>query len=40
MLVQLNMCGIVCGSDLQRGTSGDGCLSSSNMKVVWDICLF
>ena len=29
MLVQLNKCVIVCGSDLQRGHSGDGCLSSS-----------
>ena len=28
MLVQLNKC-FVCGSDLQRGHSGDGCLSSS-----------
>ena len=28
MLVQLNKCVIVCGSDLQRGHSGDGCLSS------------
>ena len=28
MLVQLNKC-VVCGSDLQRGHSGDGCLSSS-----------
>ena len=28
MLVQLNNC-VVCGSDVQRGHSGDGCLSSS-----------
>ena len=28
MLVQLKKC-VVCGSDLQRGHSGDGCLSSS-----------
>ena len=28
MLVQLNKC-FVCGSDLQIGHSGDGCLSSS-----------
>ena len=28
MLVQLNKC-VVCGSDLQRGHSRDGCLSSS-----------
>ena len=28
MLVQLNKC-VVCGSDLQRGYSGDGGLSSS-----------
>ena len=28
MLVQLNKCA-VCGSDLQRGHSGDGCLCSS-----------
>ena len=28
MLVQLNKC-VVCGSDLQRGHSGDGCLFSS-----------
>ena len=28
MLVQLNKC-VVCGSDLQRGHSGDGCLTSS-----------
>ena len=27
MLVQLNKC-VVCGSDLERGNSGDGCLSS------------
>ena len=31
MLVQLNKCVVVCGSDLQRGHSGDGCLSSSNL---------
>ena len=29
MLVQLNKCVVVCGSDLQRGHSGDGFLSSS-----------
>ena len=29
MLVQLNKHVVVCGSDLQRGYSGDGCLSSS-----------
>ena len=29
MLVQLNKCVVVCGSDLQRGYSGDGCLSLS-----------
>ena len=28
LLVQLNKC-VVCGSDLQRGHSGDGCLTSS-----------
>ena len=28
MLVQLNKC-VMCGSDLQRGHSGDRCLSSS-----------
>ena len=28
MLVQLNKCVVVCGSDLQRGHRGDGCLSS------------
>ena len=28
MLVQFNKC-VVCGSVLQRGHSGDGCLSSS-----------
>ena len=40
MLVQLNKC-VVCGSDLQRGHSGDGCLTS----LIWfkyersrDIC--
>ena len=27
MLVQLNKCVVVCGSDLQRGNSGDCCLS-------------
>ena len=30
MLVQLNKC-VVCGSDFQRGHSGDGCLSLSIM---------
>ena len=29
MLVQLNTCVVVCGSDLQRGHSGHGCLTSS-----------
>ena len=29
MLVQLNKCVVVCGSDLKSGHSGDGCLSSS-----------
>ena len=29
MLVQLNKCVVVCGSDLQRGHSGDRCSSSS-----------
>ena len=29
MLVQLNKRVVLCGSDLQRGNSGDGCLSSS-----------
>ena len=29
MLVQLNKRVVVCGSDLQRGHSGDRCLSSS-----------
>ena len=29
MLVQLNTYVVVCGSDLQRAHSGDGCLSSS-----------
>ena len=29
MLVQLNKCVVVCGSVLQRGHSGDGCLTSS-----------
>ena len=28
MLVQLNKWAVVCGSDMQRGHSGDGCLSS------------
>ena len=27
--MQLNKCVVVCGSDLQRGHRGDGCLSSS-----------
>ena len=27
MLVQLNKCVVVCGSDLQRGHSGDGCFT-------------
>ena len=29
MFVQLNKCIVVCGSVLQRGHSGDGCLTSS-----------
>ena len=29
MLVQLNKCVVVCGSDLQRGHSDDVCLSPS-----------
>ena len=29
MLVHFNKCVVVCGSDLQGGHSGDGCLSSS-----------
>ena len=29
MLVQMNKCVVVCGSDLPIGHSGDGCLSSS-----------
>ena len=29
MFVQLNKCVVVCGSDLKRGNSGDGCLTSS-----------
>ena len=29
MLAQLNKCVAVCGSDLQRGHTGGGCLSSS-----------
>ena len=31
MLVQLNKCDVVCGSDLQRGHSSDGYLTSSNL---------
>ena len=31
MLMQLNKCVVVCGSDLQRGHSGDGCLSPSTL---------
>ena len=27
--MQLNKCVVVCGSDVQKGHSGDGCLSSS-----------
>ena len=27
--MQMNNCVVVCGSDLQRGHSGDGCLTSS-----------
>ena len=30
MLVQLNKCVVVCCSDLQRGHSGDGCVTSSS----------
>ena len=29
MFLQLKTCGVVCGSVLQRGHSGDGCLTSS-----------
>ena len=29
MFVQLNKCVVVCGSVLERGHSGDGCLTSS-----------
>ena len=29
MLMQLNKCVVVCGSDLQRGHSRDGCLTLS-----------
>ena len=29
MVVQLNKCVVLCGSVLQRGHSGDGCLTSS-----------
>ena len=29
MLLQLNKCIVLCGSDLQRWNIGDGCLSSS-----------
>ena len=29
MFVQMNKCVVVCGSVLQRGNSGDGCLTSS-----------
>ena len=29
MFVQLNKCVVVCGSVLQRGHIGDGCLTSS-----------
>ena len=29
MFALLNMCVVVCGSVLQRGHSGDGCLNSS-----------
>ena len=31
MFVQLNKCVVVCGSVSQRGHSGDGCLTSSNL---------
>ena len=40
ILVQLNKCVVMCGSDLERGHSGDGRLSSSillNMRGVGDI---
>ena len=43
MLVQLNKCVVVRGSDLQSGHSGDGCLTLSilfNMSIVGGICLF
>ena len=43
MLVQLNKCVVVCGSDLQRGHIGDGCLTSSILfkyERRWGHCLF
>ena len=40
MLVQLNKCVVVCGSDLQRGHIGDGCLSSSIMLKWYGVCDF
>ena len=43
MLVQLNKCVGVCGSDLKRGKVGMGVYFRRfcfNMRVVWDICLF
>ena len=36
IFAQLNNLVVVCGSVLQRGNSGDGCV---NMSVVGDICL-
>ena len=43
MFVQLNECVVVCGSDQQRGHSGDGGLSSSILfkyELIWGISLF
>ena len=42
-LVQLNKCIVVCGSDLKRGYSSDGCLCSSisfKYERCWGYCLF
>ena len=33
MFVQLNKCAVVCGSELQRGHSGDGGLSLLGLKI-------
>ena len=43
LTVQLNKCVVVCGSVLQRGHSGDGCLTSSILfkyERSRGICLF